>query len=176
MIAAAFWKYAVLVFPDQQLTAEQHLAFAGRFGPIEKDRVLDPKVTPHRLDHGFADISNLAPDGSIWAEDSRQRMYKAGNKLWHTDSSFKFLPGLCSLLYSHTIAPVGGHTEFADQRAAYDALPEAMKKKLQGLVAEQQSQFTTQTGSHPLSADEAKRTAPCEVWWDYPAEWQKSCT
>lgn len=161
VIAAAFWKYAVLVFPDQQLTAEQHLAFAGRFGPIEKDRVLDPKVTPHRLDQGFADISNLTPDGSIWAEGSRQRMYKAGNKLWHTDSSFKFLPGLCSLLYSHTIAPVGGHTEFADQRAAYDALPEAMKKKLQGLVAEHAiANSRRKSGFTDFNADEAKRLPP----------------
>jgi alpha-ketoglutarate-dependent 2,4-dichlorophenoxyacetate dioxygenase len=135
-IKAAFWKYAVLVFPDQHMTAEQHLAFAREFGPVETDRVLDPRETPHRLDMSFADISNLAPDGTIWAADSRQRRYKAGNRLWHTDSSFRFLPGLCSLLYARTVAPVGGHTQFADQRAAYDALPAAMKRKLEGLVAE----------------------------------------
>jgi alpha-ketoglutarate-dependent 2,4-dichlorophenoxyacetate dioxygenase len=63
-------------------------------------------------------------------------MYKAGNKLWHTDSSFKYLPGLASLLHARTVVPLGGHTEFADQRAAYDALPAAMKAKLEGLVAE----------------------------------------
>ena len=107
-IEAAFWKYAVLIFPDQQLTPDQHLAFAQKFGPIENDRVLDQKVTPHRLSTSFADISNLAPNGEIWAEDSRQRMYKAGNKLWHTDSSFRYLPGLCSLLYARRIAPIGG--------------------------------------------------------------------
>src|SRR5262245_18386781 len=135
-VKEAFWKYAVLIFPDQHLTGEQHKAFAAKFGPLETDRVLNPKVTPHRLDREFADISNLSEDGKIWVADSRQRMYKAGNKLWHTDSSFKYLPGLCSLLYAHTVAPVGGHTEFADQRAAYDALPEAMKRKLEGLIAE----------------------------------------
>jgi len=132
----AFWKYAVLVFPDQALTPEAHIRFSEYFGPIERDRVLDPKVTKPRLDLAFADISNLADDGTIWGEDSRQRMHQAGNKLWHTDSSFKYRPGLCSLLYSRTIAPIGGHTEFADQRAAYDALPDAMKRKLEGLVAE----------------------------------------
>src|SRR5688500_12317163 len=135
-IKQAFWKYSVLIFPDQDLTPEQHVAFSENFGPIEMDRVLDPKVTPPRLGIAFADISNLAPDGKIWGEDSRQRMYKAGNRLWHTDSSFKHRPGLCSLLYSRTIAPVGGHTEFADQRAAYDALPAARKQKLDGLIAE----------------------------------------
>jgi alpha-ketoglutarate-dependent 2,4-dichlorophenoxyacetate dioxygenase len=135
-IKEAFWNYAVLVFPEQHLTPEQHLEFSAKFGPVEKERTLDPKATPSRLTGEFADISNLAADGRIWGETSRQRMYKAGNKLWHTDSSFKRLPSLCSLLYSRSVAPVGGHTEFADQRAAYDALPEAMKNRLHGLVVE----------------------------------------
>jgi len=135
-IKAAFWKYAVLVFPGQDLTQDQHLAFSARFGPVEKERTLDPKATPTRYGGTFADISNLTAEGKIWGESSRQRMYKLGNKLWHTDSSFKMLPSLCSLLYSRTIAPIGGHTQFADQRAAYDALPEDKKRKLHGLVAE----------------------------------------
>jgi alpha-ketoglutarate-dependent 2,4-dichlorophenoxyacetate dioxygenase len=135
-IKEAFWKYAVLVFPGQDLSQDQQLAFAEKFGPIEKERTLDPKATPSRFSGAFADISNLTIDGSIWGEHSRQRMYKAGNKLWHTDSSFKRLPSLCSLLYARTVAPIGGHTEFADQRAAYDALPDSTKKKLHGLVAE----------------------------------------
>ena len=160
-IEAAFWKYAVLIFPEQQLTPDQHLAFAQKFGPIENDRVLDQKVTPHRLSTSFADISNLAPDGEIWAEDSRQRMYKAGNKLWHTDSSFRYLPGLCSLLYARRIAPIGGHTEFADQRAAYDALPGEMKKKLAGLVAEHSIEASRRrTGFADFQPEEAKRLPP----------------
>jgi len=123
--------------------------------------VLDPKVTPHRLDPGFADISNLAPDGAIWAADSRQRMYKAGNRLWHTDSSFKFRPGLASLLYSRTVAPAGGRTEFADLRAAYDALPVAMKEKLQGLVAEHSiATSRRKSGFTGFSAGEARRLPP----------------
>ena len=135
-IKDAFWKYSVLIFPGQQLTQAQHLAFSEKFGPVEKERTLDPKATPSRFSGEFADISNLSADGRIWGETSRQRMYKAGNKLWHTDSSFKRLPSLCSLLYSRTVAPVGGHTEFADQRAAYDALPDATKATLRGLVVE----------------------------------------
>jgi len=160
-IAAAFWQYAVLIFPDQHLSGDQHLAFARRFGPIETDRVLDTKVTPHRLDPGFADISNLNADGTIWAEDSRQRAYKAGNRLWHTDSSFKFCPGLCSLLYSHTIAPLGGHTEFADLRAAWDALPEAMQRRVAGLVAEHSiATSRAKSGFTEFNADEARRLPP----------------
>ncbi len=135
-IKEAFWKYSVLVFPDQILTQQQQLSFAEHFGPIERERTLDPKATPSRFDGAFSDISNLTASGEIWAEDSRQRMYKAGNKLWHTDSSFKRLPSVCSMLYATTVVPLGGRTEFADQRAAYDALPPVMKQQLQGLIAE----------------------------------------
>ena len=160
-VKQAFWKYAVLVFPGQELTAQQHIDFSKLFGPIETDRVLDQKVTPHRLDVSFADISNLAPDGKIWGEDSRQRMYKAGNKLWHTDSSFKYRPGLCSLLYSRTVAPVGGHTEFADQRAAYDALPAATKQRIKGLVAEHSiATSRRKCGFTEFNEDENRRLPP----------------
>lgn len=91
VIQAAFWKYAVLVFPNQDITPGQQLDFAARFGPIENERTLDPKATPTRFPGAFSDISNLTAEGAIWGETSRQRMYKAGNKLWHTDSSFKRL-------------------------------------------------------------------------------------
>ena len=160
-IAQAFWKYSVLVFPGQQLTPEQHLAFSLRFGPVEKERTLDPTATPMRHSGAFADISNLNAEGKIWAETSRQRMYKAGNKLWHTDSSFRFRPGLCSLLYSTTVAPLGGHTQFADQRAAYDALPAAMKEKLRGLVAEHCiATSRRRSGFTVFTAEEAERLPP----------------
>jgi len=160
-IKQAFWKYAVLIFPQQQLSTDQQLAFSEKFGPVEKERTLDPKATPTRYGGAFSDISNLSIDGKIWGEDSRQRMYKAGNKLWHTDSSFKHLPSLCSLLYSETVVPIGGHTEFADQRAAYDALPAAMKKKLEGLVAEHWiATSRRRSGFHDFNEDEQKRLPP----------------
>lgn len=160
-IKEAFWKYAVLVFPGQDLNQDQQLAFSEQFGPVEKERTLDPKATPSRFSGAFADISNLTADGSIWGESSRQRMYKAGNRLWHTDSSFKRLPGLCSLLYARTVAPIGGHTEFADQRAAYDALPDASKKKLHGLVAEHWiATSRRRSGFHDFTEEERKRLPP----------------
>ena len=87
-------------------------------------------------------------------------MYKAGNKLWHTDSSFKFLPSLCSLLYGRTVAPVGGHTEFADQRAGYDALPEAMKTKLRGLVAEHCIAISRRRSGFAEFTEEEQRRLP----------------
>ena len=160
-VQAAFWKYSVLVFPGQDLTPEQHLAFSSRFGPVEKERTLDPKATPTRYGGTFADISNLTAEGKIWGESSRQRMYKLGNKLWHTDSSFKMLPSLCSLLYSRSIAPIGGHTQFADQRAAYDALPEETKRKLHGLVAEHWiAHSRRRCGFTEFNEDEMRRLPP----------------
>ena len=135
-VKAAFATYAVLIFPDQQLTQEQHLAFAALFGPLELTIAVHRKEAPLRVRKEFADVSNLNHKDKVWGKDSRTRQFQLANRLWHTDSSFKRLPALASLLYARAIAPAGGHTEFADERAAYDALPEAMKRRLEGLVAE----------------------------------------
>jgi alpha-ketoglutarate-dependent 2,4-dichlorophenoxyacetate dioxygenase len=135
-IKDAFAAYAVLIFPDQHLSQDQHLDFARHFGPLETTIALFRKDQPLRVRKEFADVSNLAPDNQVWGKDSRQRMFQLGNRLWHTDSSFKRLPARASLLYAHSIAPVGGHTEFADERAAYDALAEDIKRRLDNLVVE----------------------------------------
>jgi alpha-ketoglutarate-dependent 2,4-dichlorophenoxyacetate dioxygenase len=132
----AFTKYAVLIFPDQHLSQDQHLDFARYFGPLETTIALFRKDSKLRVRKEFADVSNLDPENEVWGKDSRQRMFQMGNRLWHTDSSFKRLPARASLLYARTIPPIGGHTEFADERAAYDALPEEMKRRLHTLVAE----------------------------------------
>lgn len=136
-IKAAFWQYAVLVFPDQNLTQEQHVAFAKQFGPMDHS-VLKKAVSDHklRIRDDIADVSNLGPNNQILAESNRLRRLQLGNRLWHTDSSFKYVPALASLLYAREIPPVGGQTAFADLRAAYDALDDGMKARLEGLVAE----------------------------------------
>jgi alpha-ketoglutarate-dependent 2,4-dichlorophenoxyacetate dioxygenase len=135
-IKSAFAAYAVLIFPDQHLSQDQHLDFARYFGPLETTIALHRKDTQLRVRKEFADVSNLGPDNEVWRKESRQRMFQLGNRLWHTDSSFKRLPALASLLYARTIPPIGGHTEFADERAAYDALDEATKRRLDTLVVE----------------------------------------
>jgi alpha-ketoglutarate-dependent 2,4-dichlorophenoxyacetate dioxygenase len=135
-IKDAFAKYAVLIFTDQHLSQDQHLDFARLFGPLETTIALHRKDARLRVPKEFADVSNISPDNEVWGKDSRQRLFQLGNRLWHTDSSFKRLPALASLLYARSIPPVGGHTEFADERAAYDALPEDMKRRLASLVAE----------------------------------------
>ena len=135
-IKEAFTQYAVLIFPNQLLSQDQHLDFARHFGPLETTIGVYRKDAPLRLRKEFADVSNLNHDNKVWGKESRLRLFQLGNRLWHTDSSFKRLPALASLLYARSIPPIGGHTEFADERAAYDALPEETKLRLNCLVAE----------------------------------------
>lgn len=135
-IKQAFWDYAVLVFPGQQLTEDQHLTFARHFGPLETSVLALNTGEKLRVRAEIADVSNLDIENKLWGEKSRMRMLQLGNRLWHTDSSFKYLPARASLLYARSIAPLGGHTEFADMRAAYDALAPEKKRQLEGLVAE----------------------------------------
>ncbi len=159
-IKDAFATYAVLIFPDQHLSADQHLDFARHFGPLETTIALFRKDAQLRVRQEFADVSNLSPDNEVWGKDSRQRMFQLGNRLWHTDSSFKRLPARASLLYARSIPTVGGHTEFADERAAYDALPEDTKRRLDSLVAEH-SIFTSRARlGFANFSDEERRGLP----------------
>ena len=135
-IRAAFTKYGVLVFPDQHFDDESHLDFARNFGPLEITVFKARQDHKLRLQENLADVGNLDADDKILETNDRTRLYQLGNRLWHTDSSFKALPAYCSLLHGRSIPPIGGHTEFADMRAAYDALPEATKRRIDGLVAE----------------------------------------
>lgn len=132
----AFARFAVLVFTSQQLTVAQHLAFARHFGPLERSvQTVMPGETL-RAPAEIADIANLTADGRVWGKDHRLRLFQLGNRLWHTDSSFKQPSGRASLLYARSVAPIGGHTEFADLRAAWDALDDATRARIDGLIAE----------------------------------------
>ena len=135
-IRAAFTKYAVLIFPDQHFDDESHLDFARNFGPLETTVFKARQDHKLRLQENLADVGNLDADNRILQTHDRTRLYQLGNRLWHTNSSFKALPAYCSLLHGRSIPPIGGHTEFADMRAAYDALPESTRRRIDGLVAE----------------------------------------
>jgi alpha-ketoglutarate-dependent 2,4-dichlorophenoxyacetate dioxygenase len=160
-IKQAFWDYSVLIFPGQELSEEQHTEFARNFGPLETTiAALNPDAKL-RLRTDLADISNLNAQSQIWGEKSRVRMFQLANRLWHTDSSFKYLPARASLLYARTIPPVGGHTEFADLRAAYDALDENLKRRLEGMVAEHALAFSrARTGFSGFTEAERKNLPP----------------
>jgi alpha-ketoglutarate-dependent 2,4-dichlorophenoxyacetate dioxygenase len=134
-IRAAFTRYAVLVFPDQEFSDDSQLDFARHFGPLETTVFKARKDHKLRLHENLADVGNLDAENRILETNDRQRLYNLGNRLWHTDSSFKRLPAYCSMLHACSIPPIGGHTEFADMRAAYDALPEKTRQRIDGLVA-----------------------------------------
>jgi alpha-ketoglutarate-dependent 2,4-dichlorophenoxyacetate dioxygenase len=160
-IKEAFAKYAVLIFPDQHLSQDQHLDFARNFGPLETTIGAYRKEVVLRLPKELTDVSNLDPTNDIWGRESRRRRFQLGARLWHTDNSFKRLPARASLLYARAIPPVGGHTEFADERAAYDALPAGMKRRLETLVAEH-SIFNSRArlGFTDFSEEERKAMPP----------------
>jgi alpha-ketoglutarate-dependent 2,4-dichlorophenoxyacetate dioxygenase len=129
-------QYAVVVLRDQDIDDDQQFAFAQALGTLEPNRAtVDAHL--HRLKHReMADISNLDPEGSILAADNRRRLFNLGNRLWHSDSSFKTTPAKYSILHARAIPPEGGETEFADMRAAWDALPDATRALIEPLVCD----------------------------------------
>ena len=141
-VRAAFARYAVVIFPAQNLTGDQHLEFAALFGPLERSIQVALKGEKLRITERLADIANMDADGKVWKADSRLRQFQMGNRLWHTDSSFKAPTAYTSMLYARSIPPIGGHTEFADLRAAYDALPAARKQQIAGLIAQHSIMFS----------------------------------
>jgi alpha-ketoglutarate-dependent 2,4-dichlorophenoxyacetate dioxygenase len=136
-LVAASNRYPVLVLPHQEIDKEQQVAFAAQFGPLEiAGRNLKEDNYRSRTHRHLADISNLDQDGRLLAASDRRRLAGLGDRLWHTDSSFKPVPAKYSMLYADTLPPDGHATEFADLRAAYDALSEATKTRIADLVAE----------------------------------------
>jgi alpha-ketoglutarate-dependent 2,4-dichlorophenoxyacetate dioxygenase len=130
-------RYAVLVFRGQDITDEQQVAFSRNFGEIENSA--GGNVTqPHekRLDPLMNDVSNLGQDNRPLARDDRRRLFNLGNQLWHSDSSFRAIPAKFSLLSGRVVVEKGGNTEFADMRAAYDALDDETKAFCENLVCE----------------------------------------
>ena len=136
-LQTAIDELAVLVFRDQRLDDERQLAFTRHFGEIEHGaggHIAKPEQS--RLDPGMIDVSNLDQDGRPLARDDRRRMFNLGNRLWHSDSSYRVVPAKYSLLSARTVARRGGNTEFADMRAAYDGLDAATQAEIDELVCE----------------------------------------
>jgi alpha-ketoglutarate-dependent 2,4-dichlorophenoxyacetate dioxygenase len=137
-IEAAINRHAVVVFHDQKLTDDQQIDFGRCFGPIaspaQKARHTGVK---HRIaSNDIADISNLDGDGNVLEANSKRRLDWLANRLWHTDASFRAVPGALSMLYAHVVPDEGGETEFADLRAAYDSLPQKIRDRIEPLIAE----------------------------------------
>ncbi len=162
-IEAAMDQYAVLVFRDQVIDQVQQLAFTRNFGPLDAGRHL--AVRQHRrVRPEFADVSNLDKQGRVAGRDHRRILSNIATRLWHTDSSYKKPAAKFSLLYCSAIPNWGGETEFADMRAAYDALPDRLRAEAEGREVEHYVHHSRATLGFAPSEDEIAGAIPPVTW------------
>ena len=136
-IENAISHYAVLLFRDQLIDDDEHAQFTRNFGPIDAGLTLANAPRKQRLNNtDVIDLANMDADGNVYPPDHARNVSLVANQMWHSDSSFKNPPAKYSVLCGIDVPSKGGETEFADQRAAYDALDDQMKSELEGLVAE----------------------------------------
>ncbi|MSQ21244.1 MAG: TauD/TfdA family dioxygenase [Betaproteobacteria bacterium] len=160
-IHAGMDQFGVLVFHDQHLGDEEQVAFSRQLGPLEQATGDIHAPEDRRVSMDLNDISNLDKYGEVLARDDRRRLFGLGNMLWHSDSSFKDVPAKYSLLSARNIPTAGGNTEFADMRAAYDALDDAMKREMQDLICLHSQLYSRGLlGFDEFTAAERKKMAP----------------
>jgi alpha-ketoglutarate-dependent 2,4-dichlorophenoxyacetate dioxygenase len=162
-IEAGMDEYAVLVFPGQPLTDQQQIDFTRNFGELEGYNTPGHirKQTESRLGAGIADFSNLDRSGNIMSDQDRVWFFKLGDRLWHSDSSFRPVPAKYSLLSGRVIPSWGANTEFADMRAAYDALDARTKAEVEDLVCEHSLIFSREAiGLTDLTPEERAAFRP----------------
>ena len=155
--------HGVAVVPHATpLSNEAHIAFSRRLGPVEGRQVLKMSGAKGQriAHHEIIDQSNLDEHGEIFGDDDRRLMFKRANRLWHTDMSFHPNRATYSLLSAHIVPSEGAETEFADMRAAYDALPEALKTDIEGLVGEHSYWHSRVLGGGPEPTEEERRSRP----------------
>ncbi|MSO90991.1 MAG: TauD/TfdA family dioxygenase [Acetobacteraceae bacterium] len=143
-IEAGMDQYAVLVFPGQKLTDDQQCVFSAQFGELEvtlAGQMARPEMRRfQKLELG--DISNLDGENKLRARDDARRMYALANRLWHSDASFRARGAGYTLLHARIVPGSGGNTEFADMRAAYDALDDATKTEIADMIVEHSIVFS----------------------------------
>jgi alpha-ketoglutarate-dependent 2,4-dichlorophenoxyacetate dioxygenase len=159
-IVAAMDRAAVCVYRhDTPLTDEEHIAFSALLGPLEQLKLTGGKALRLRYLETI-DQGNLDENGRIYPDDDRRLAYKRANRLWHTDLSFSPVRATYSLLSAQVVPPSGADTEFADMRAAYDALPETFKTTIEDLVAEHSYWYSRVVGGGPEPTAEERALRP----------------
>lgn len=157
-IRAGMDEHAVLVFREQRFTDADQLAFAQRFDGELHRKTGSAVLRKNRFgDEALTDISNVDENGELFRADDRRRMYTLGNRLWHTDASFQDPPGRYSMLHARVVPDVAADTEFADLRAAYDALDPALRAKLEGLKAHHSIAHSRETLGFEFSEEEREK-------------------
>ena len=157
-IRAGMDRFGVLVFRDQQFSDEEEMAFGQRLdGELHSKTGISALKKSRLGTEAIADVSNVGADGVINGLDDRRRLYGLGNRLWHTDASFQDPAGRYSMLHARVIPPEGGDTLFADMRAAYDALDDETKAKLEGLECHHSIAHSRQTLGFEFSEEEKEK-------------------
>ena len=160
-LSAAIDTAGVLVFHDQFIDDAQQQAFSRNFGELETTVRAYRKDFVPRLDVHIGDISNLDEQNCVLLPNDRRRLNALGNRLWHSDSSFKRIPARYSLLSARTIPGEGGETQFADMRAAWDALPEKTRRRVEGMICEHTQIFSrARIGFTDWAPEELEKMAP----------------
>jgi len=157
-IRAGMDAHGVLVFRDQPFADDEQLAFAKRFDGVLHEKTGAAILSKNRFgNEALTDISNVDESGELLKSGDRRRMYALGNRLWHTDASFQDPPGRYSMLSAKVVPPVAADTEFADMRAAYDALDANTRQMLEGLHAHHSIAYSRMTLGFEFSAEEQER-------------------
>ncbi|MSP01862.1 MAG: TauD/TfdA family dioxygenase [Acetobacteraceae bacterium] len=174
-------QYAVLTFPDQPLTDEEQVAFTANFGELEitlAGQMAKPEERRfQQLELG--DISNFngADTTRLRARDDKRRMYALANRLWHSDASFRPIGAGYTLLHSRIVPSKGADTQFADMRAAYDALSAAEKQEVEGLICEHSIVFSREQigfGEYNPGFEEHLKPVPHRLVFTHPKTGRKS--
>jgi alpha-ketoglutarate-dependent 2,4-dichlorophenoxyacetate dioxygenase len=164
---AAFEEYSVLVFRDQDVTDEGQLAFSRRFGPPEVTKVGSLGTGTH-----FVILSTIGEDGKVVPADHRLALRNKANQLWHTDSSFKRVPALTSVLSARIVPSRGGGTEYVSTRLAFERLDPALQKKLENSFAWHDYAHSRGQIAPDLATSEERAALPPQCWrlvWRNPA-------
>ena len=160
-VEKAMDKFGVMVFHNQPFTDDQQLAFGQRFGRLEVSRSSVNPDRKLRFDNRLSDISNVDVNGGVMAADNRKFMSSLASRMWHSDSSYKPVTAKYSMLNARVIPSWGGQTEFADMRAAYDALPPRLKAKVEDLAALHSQKFSREKlGFDNFAANEQELNKP----------------
>lgn len=163
---AAFEQHSVLVFRGQQVTDELHLAFSRRFGPPEVT-----KVGSQGTGTNFVILTTIGADGKVVPADSRMALRNKANQLWHTDSSFKPVPALTSVLSARIIPARGGETEFVSTRLAFERLDAGLRKKIENSFAWHDYAHSRGQIAPGLASPEERAALPPQCWrmvWKNP--------
>ena len=170
--------YATVVIRGNPVSQKKQIEFALRFGSLDEVNGVLTTDIKRRVRPELTDVSNIDAEKKLFGREDRRRLFNLGNRLWHTDSSFKRVAAMYSMLHAHTVVPYGGETQICDLRAAYDALDENVKSRIMDLVAVH-SIYTSRAilGFDSFSEEERQALPPIcrSLVREHPGSKRKTC-